>query len=1101
MSEPEALPLLTRVVDKFLRGDLSILLSTAALVLGGVALALTPREEEPQIVVPMADVIVSAPGLSAAEVEQTVTGPLEQVLYQIDGVEYVYSMSRFAQSIVTVRFFVGEDREDSLVKLYNKIQSNIDRVPPTVSGWVVKPLEIDDVPILNVTLWSQRPELYADHELRRIAEQIQSRLQALPDANRVEIISGRPRQVRVELDAIRLAARQTSPLDVAQALRAANVTLRAGQFEQQDEVFVVDAGVVLVDTSELGELVINVADDRPVYLREVATILDGPAEPEAHSWIGFGPATQHRGVAASEVYPAVHVSVAKRKGSNAVWLADAVQRRLDELAATHLPAQVAFHVTRNYGETAQEKVNELVESLAVAVITVVALIGAVLGWRAALVIALAVPVCYGATLLVNMLAGYTINRVTMFALIVALGILVDDPITDVENISRYFATKKLPPRDALLRAVQEVRPALIQSTLAVVASFTPLFFITGMMGPYMAPMALNVPLTVVMSTIVAFLITPWMAMVALRGAAGDGHAPRTDQGRLYRFYRRLFAPVIHRRGAAWSVLGGVMLLLALAVALPALRCIPLKMLPYDNKNEFQLVIDMPEGTTLDRTDAVARRFGEIVANLAEVRDYQVYAGTASAMDFNGLVRHYFLRRGPHVAEVRVNLAPKELRRQQSHEIVLRVRCQVERLATETGANVKIVEVPPGPPVLSTITAEVYGPPAGDYGELISAARLVEHRLAREPLVVDVDTSAEAEQVRWTFVADKPKAALAEISTETIARTIELALGGPPVTILHAPGEVHPLPIVLRLPRAARSAIDDLEGLYVRGAGGRMVQLASLGRFVEDRVEQTIYHKNLQRVVYVYGEVAGRPPADAILDIQGDFSQTASTASVPATVRPLSARTWLSPGGGDAWTLPPGYRVAWAGEGEWKITLEVFRDLGLAMLAALAGIFVILMFETRSRVLPLVIMLAIPLVLIGIMPGFWLLNLLSDRPVGGWPNPVFFTATAMIGMIALAGIVVRNSVVLIDFIRQAQAAGLDLPEAIIQSVAVRTRPILLTAGTTLLGNWVITFDPIFSGLAWAIIFGLLASTLFTLLVIPTVYWLLYGEQVGPTGQSH
>jgi len=1085
--------IMTRIVELFLRGDVAILVIVVSFVLGLAALWLTPREEEPQIVVPMADVLVSAPGLSAEEMEQQVTRRLEKLLYQIDGVEYVYSMSRPGECIVTVRFYVGEDREDSLVKLYNKLNSNLDEVPPTVDSWVVKPVEVDDVPIVIATLWTDQVELYGDYELRRVAEEIQHELQAIENTNRVRVVGGRPRRIRVELDVSRLAARQTSALQVARALRVSNAHLRSGEFEQLDQQFVVEAGTFLQDVKSVEALVVNVIGERPVYLRDVADVRDGPAEVDSYTWLGFGAADASRGPR-DDVYPAVSLAVAKRKGTNAVAVARAVEERLEELARTHFPAGVYYRITRDYGETANEKVNELVEGLAVAILTVVGLIGLVIGWRPALVIAIAIPVCYSATLFVNLLAGYTINRVTMFALILSLGLLVDDPITDVENIARYFAMRVLPPRESVLKAVQEVRPALILSTLAIIASFLPLAFITGMMGPYMAPMALNVPLTVTISTVVAFILTPWMAMVALgKMSARRQEEEAFDLTRrpLYRISRAVLAPLLDRRPLAWGSMAGVFVLLLAASLLPLFRQVPLKMLPYDNKNEFQVVVDMPEGTTLSQTDAVARQLGNFLAREAEVRDYQVYVGLASPMDFNGMVRHYFLRQGPHVADIRVNLASKEHRVQQSHEMLLRIRQPLVELAESLGANIKLVEVPPGPPVLSTITAEIYGPLQAPYDELIGVGRRVAARLAREPRVVDVDTSAQEEQVQWVFETDKTKAALSGVSTEEVARTLQLAVDGLKVTVLHVAREVDRLWIELRLPRSKRSSVEELSNLYVTGEQAQVVQLGSIGRFVKRSEDQTIYHKNLQRVVYVYAEVAGRPPADAIIDVQLD-RVAAGQPLPPAEERDVDQRHWLAPGGGDPWSIPAGFTVNWAGEGEWKITLDVFRDLGLAFGAALLGIFVILMFQTGSRVLPLLIMLAIPLTMIGIMPGFWLLNKVSGAPISGYPNPVFFTATAMIGMIALAGIVVRNSVVLIDFIHMAQREGLELREAIIRSVAVRTRPILLTAGTTLLANWVITLDPVFSGLAWAIIFGILSSTVFTLVVIPVTYWLLYAH---------
>ncbi len=1125
----QKVPFLTRIVDVFLRGDSAIMLTVVSLLLGLGALFITPREEEPQIVVPISDIFVSAPGLSAEQVERQITSQLERIVYQIDGVEYVYSMSRPGQAILTVRFYVGEDREDSLVKLFTKVSAYIDETPAGVNAWVIKPVEIDDVPIVTLTLWSDRKGIN-DYELRRLAEQAQDALKAVPNTNRVTVVGGRPRRIRVEVDPIRLAARSTSALAVAQALRAGNINLPAGKFEQQNTEFTVDAGTFVRDALELENLVVNVAGGRPVYLKDVADVIDGPDEATSYTWIGFGPACldsrlprdhvtaeqlqAHPSRALADMYPAVTISVAKQKGSNAVWVAQAVEKRMEELAGTVLPSGVYYRITRDYGETADEKVNELVEGLAVAVLTVIGLIWLTIGWRAAVVIALAVPICYSITLFINYMVGYTINRVTLFALILALGLLVDDPITDVENIARYFAMKVLPPRESVLHAVQEVRPALVMSTLAIVASFAPMAFITGMMGPYMAPMALNVPVTLLASLLVSLVITPWMAMYALRGAAVSGHDEAgfdVTQSPLYHFSRGFFWPILHYRAVAWGVVLITAGLFVGSLLLPGWRVVPLKMLPYDNKNEFQVVIDMPEVATLETTDGVARRVGEYLASLREVRDYEIYTGLSSPMDFNGLVRHYFLRQGSNVADIRVNLLHKDHRAQQSHELILRIRNDIAAIARQTGANIKLVEVPPGPPVISTITAEVYGPPDACYDRLIEVAKQVEARMLREPGVVDVDTSAEADQPKLIFETDQPKAALSGVTKQDVAQVLQLALSGYPATQLQIPSEVNPLQVVLRLRRSERSSEDDLKAMYVPGRGGQMVQLGAIGNFTslypdgrpiyEDK---TIYRKNLRRVVYVFGEVAGRPPADAIIDMEMDrVSPAALThgASAATSIRPVASRSWFHPGGGDRWAIPDGFKVVWNGEGEWKITLDVFRDLGIAFGVALIVIFILLMFETQSRALPLIIMLAIPLTMIGIMPGFLLLNAIVNRPIAGFQNPVFFTATAMIGMIGLAGIVVRNSVVLIDFIHHGLAAGFDLREAIVRSVAVRMRPIFLTSGTTLLGNWVITLDPIFSGLAWAIIFGIFASTLFTVVVIPTVYWLLYARSGGAVKTSN
>jgi multidrug efflux pump subunit AcrB len=1104
-------------VSRFLQGPLPVLVIVLSLLAGIVALGLTAREEEPQIVVPLADVLVSAPGLSAEQVERQVATPLEKLLYQIDGVEYVYSMSRESGTVVTVRFRVGEDRVGSLVKIYNKIQSNVDQVPPVVKNWVVKPVEIDDVPVVVATLWSEQPERSGDAELRRLAEEVAINLQSIQNTNRVEVVGGRPRTIRVELRPDALAARHTAPLEVAWALGVHNQQLPAGEIEQRNAVLQVEAGAFIRDARELEALVANVVDGVPVYLRDVAAVLDGPAEVDNYTWIGFGPASQRS--SDGEFYPAVAISVAKKKGTNAVWVARDVERRLEELSKTLFPSGVHFTITRDNGETANEKVNELVEALVVAVLTVIIFIGLFLGWRAALVVALAVPVCYGATLLINLFFGYSINRVTLFALILALGLLVDDPITDVENIERYFHIGKWSPKRTVLLAVQEIRPALIMSTLAVILSFLPLFFITGMMGPYMRPMALNVPLTIFMSLIVAFCVTPYLSLKLLShrsgsGAGGSVHAEydvrRTP---LYRIYDFLLRPLLCHRWMSWAFLSGIAALFALAVILPAFRLVPLKMLPFDNKNEFQIVVDMDTGVTLETTEAVTRELARYLRTVPEVKDFTGYVGLASPMDFNGLVRHYFLRKGAHVADLRVGLLPKKQRAQQSHEILLRIRQDLETLASRYNARIKLVELPAGPPVISTITAEIHGDPDTPYETFQQAARVTAERLRKEERVVEVDTSVEADQTRLLFVTDKEKAALSGVGTEEIAQTIALATGGLSATTLNIPTEVNALPVLLRLQREVRSSPDALASLYIKGRPGiakirqgvglrdaptPLVPLSELGTFQDRMVDKTIYHKNLERVAYVFADTAGRPPADVILDVQADEVRGTSSTTVQAgaeTARPLAQRHYFNLGAGLDWSLPAGTRAVWSGEGEWKITLDVFRDLGIAFGAALVGMFIVLWLQTGSMVITAIMMLAIPLTMIGIMPGFWALNSFGMREIAGFPNPVYFTATAMIGMIALSGIVVRNSVVLVDFIHRGLLRGLSLEDALIESGAIRTRPIILTAGTAFLGNVVITLDPIFSGLAWSIIFGVTASTLFTLGVIPVVYHLVYAHRLG------
>ncbi len=1053
----------TRIVAAFLAGNLSAILILLALLAGVAALLLTPREEEPQIEVPLADVYVHMPGAGAAEVERLIATRLEKLLWQVEGVEYVYSLSRPDMAIVTVRFYVGEDRIASLVKLHNKIVTNIDLVPPGVAGWVIKPVAVDDVPIVNLTLHSAND---SDHELRRVAEEVVDRLQGVRNTSLTAIIGGRPRQLRIDLDPAALAARGLTPADVRRALAGANLELPAGSFQQGNREIPVRAGAVLRTVEEVAELVVGVQNEAPVFLRDVAGVRDGMAETETATRLRFGPGSETSPELRGEDRQAVHIAVAKKKGTNAVTVAEEVIAAVKGMRGTIIPADMDLLVTRNYGETANHKVNELITHLLIAILTVLALILFALGWREALIVATSIPIIYALTLLANYAFGYTINRVTLFALVLALGLLVDDPIVDVENIYRHFRLRREPPKDAVLSAVDEVRPPVILATLAVIVSFLPMLFITGMMGPYMRPMAVNVPLTMVMSLLVAFTITPWMSYHVLKGEYGkQEEAFVLRETRTYRFYRRVLEPFLDNRKKAWLLLVAVAVLLLVSIALPVLNLVPLKMLPFDNKNELQLVVDLPEGAPLEETDRAVRALERYLATVNEVTDLEAYVGTASAMDFNGLVRHYYLRQAPNLADIRVNLAPKGDRQQQSHAIALRLRRDLQDIAAAHGAQLKIVEVPPGPPVIATLTGEVYAEPGISYRRQIEAAMMVRKRMAAEHLVVDVDDTVEYPQRRLHFVPDRAKAALAGLSDAELAETLALALGGTVAGTLHREQERNPLPLLLRLPRAERSSAASLGALQLRGTGGRMVPLAELGRFEEEVLEPTIYHKNLQRVVYVFGEMAGKSPVNAVLNLAGHFRRH---------------------------PLPAGTRVAWNGEGEWKITLDVFRDLGIAFAAALLLIYILLLVSTGSYAMPLIIMAAIPLTMIGVMPGFALLNLVASRPVGGYPDPVFFTATAMIGLIALAGLVVRNSIILIDFIHSAVQNGTPLKEALIESGAVRLRPIVLTAGAALLGNWIITLDPIFSGLAWSIIFGVFASTLFTLVVIPVFYWLIYGR---------
>ena len=1051
------------VIDAFLKGNLAILLMIISLLAGVAALLATPREEEPQIVVPLADVLVSFPGASAEEVEKLVASRLERMLYQIDGVEYVYSMSQPGQAVVTVRFFVGQDREASLIKLYNKVFQNVDKTTPGVAGWVIKPVEIDDVPIVAATLHSER---YDTHQLYRVAEEVAARLQHIPASAQVTIHGGQRRVVQVNLDTERLAAYGLSPAEIAGALQLSNRQLAAGTFAQANRTVQVEVGPFLRTADEVRNLMVGQHAGKPVYLRDVARVEDGPEEASTYTRFGYGPAAGVDAPAKSASRAAVTVAVAKKKGSNAVNVARQVEETLAELRGVVLPDDVDVSITRNYGETANEKVNELVKGLGEAIVTVIALVALMMNWRVGIIVAIAVPITYGLTLLINLLLGYTINRVTLFALILTLGLLVDDPIVGVENIYRHLGMKRQPKLQAIGTAMNEVLPPIVVATLAIVVAFLPMFFITGMMGPYMRPMAVNVPIAMLASMLVSLTITPWVSSKLLKHDA-HGHAePEVTTTRTYRIYHRIMAPLVDSRRKAGAMLWITAALFAGSLLLVAGGAVPLKLLPFDNKNELQLVVDLPETATLEQSDAVVRDVEQYLRTVPEVVSFVSTVGASSPMDFNGLVRHYYLRQGPHVADVRINLLPKERRAMNSHAIALRLRKDVEALAARDGALVKIVESPPGPPVFSTVVAEVYGEPHQTYADLVAAARTVAEAMRGEAGVVDVDTTIEENPRKLVFRTDREKAALNGISTDDIVQTLRLALAGGPAGTLHVEAEQNETPIVVRLPREARSDAARLMTIPVKGRGGQMVQLGELGAFAEDVFGQTVFHKNQERVVFVTAEMAGRGPAYAVLALQKHF---------------------------EANPLPAGIRIDWKGEGEWKITVDVFRDLGIAFAVALLGIFVLLVYETGSYALPGIIMLSIPLTMIGIMPGFSLLNVLGNRPVGGFADPVFFTATAMIGMIALAGVVVRNGIILIDFIQSAVARGTPLRQAILESGAVRFRPIFLTAGAAMLGAWPITRDPIFSGLAWSLIFGLFVSTAFTLVVIPAVYAMIYGPK--------
>jgi multidrug efflux pump subunit AcrB len=1061
------LGLTARLVKLFLLSKLPTIIIIVSLLAGAAALLYTPREEDPQIKVPMVDILIRFPGASPPEVENLVVINLEKKLWEMEGLEDLYSQARDSFAVVTAKFKVGENLETSLFKVYNKVFSNIDQVPSGVTGWVVKPMNINDVPIVTLTLYSETAD---DYELRRVADELLHRLQSIPDTARSYVVAGRRRVVRVLPDPVRLAGHNLDLAALVQALEVSNVNLPAGHFSRQDREYLVEAGPFLKSADEVADLLVGLHQGKPVYLKDVASIIDGPEEPVALSRIAFGPAAGPHGAERGKFYPAVTMAFAKRTGTNAVTVAEGLLRKVDELKREVIPPNIKIQVTRDYGATANEKVNELIRELLIAVLSITVLLSVFLGWREALIVALAVPLTLAITLTGNMLFGYTINRVTLFALILSLGLLVDDPIIDVENIHRHFQMRDHPPLEATLVAVDEVRAPTILATFAVIISFIPMYFVTGMMGPYMRPMPLNVPLAMLMSLFIAFTVTPWATYHLLRQEYGKEEKPFVlEESWIYRAYCATLGPLLERRHLAHLFLLGVVALFLVSVSLPVLGLVPLKMLPFDNKNDFLVVANLPNDAPLESTQESLKDFGRYLTTVSEVDNVVTFAGVNAPIDFNGLVRHYYLMRGPYVGQIRVNLVEKQWRAAASHAIALWVRPSLEEIARRYKVRLAIVEVPPGPPTLQTLVGEVSGPPGSTYANIIKEADRVKEFFVQTPGIVDVDTSVATAEPRFRFLVDRSKAALSGLSEAQVARGLALAEAGETVGRVHDPSERLPLEIFLRWPVTQRSSILGLGQLYFKNPKGEMVPLQELGRFDLDQAPKAIMRKNLERVVYVTGDTAGLSPVNAILDLMGD------TAAHP---------------------LSPGYGVNYSGEGEWKITVQVFRDLGVAFAGALIGIYILLVLQTGSYTMPLVIMVAIPLTLIGVMPGFALLNFFFTSPVKGFANPIYFTATAMIGMIALAGIVVRNSIILIDFIHHHLDQGWPLKEAILRCGAIRFRPIVLTALAAMFGSWVITLDPIFSGLAWSFIFGLFASTTFTLVVVPVIYYLLTSRSRPP-----
>jgi multidrug efflux pump subunit AcrB len=1052
-----------RIARAFLTSKLTPVIVLASLLLGALAVVVTPREEEPQIVVPMMDVFVAYPGATAKEVEERVTKPMERKLWEIDGVEYVYSITRPGMSMAIVRFYVGQNSEDSIVKLYNKLMSNVDLVPAGVMQPLIKPRSIDDVPVFSATLWSEKLDSYG---LRRVGAEVVEELNRIDNVSETTLIGGERRQVRVVLDLPKLRGSGLSPLQVLGALRQANVLLPAGALAVEGKEVLVEAGGFLGGAEEVGNVVAGVVAGRPIYLRDVARVEDGPAEPATYVLMGLGPAADATGIPESfnkdRAYAAVTVAVAKKRGTNASLVTAAALARLEELRGTVIPKDVQVTVTRNYGETAKEKSDELLKHMLIATVSVILLVVLALGWREAVVVAVAVPVTLALTLLVTYLYGYTLNRVTLFALIFSIGILVDDAIVVVENIHRHFTAKGGGSRSKLaaILAVDEVGNPTILATFTVIAALLPLAFVRGLMGPYMRPIPVGASAAMVFSLLVAFIVSPWLGYKVLRRVhSGGGHEEAQVSG-LERVYGGALRPFLASRTRRMAALGGVVLLLAGAVALIPLKKVQVKMLPFDNKSELQVVIDMPEGTTLEQTAQVGTEIGRYLRTVPEVTNWQLYAGASSPYNFNGLVRHYFLRSAAFEADIQVNFTPKGERAAQSHEIAKRIRPAIVAIGDRFGARVKIAEIPPGPPVLSTLVAEVYGP---DQQRRDAIAADVRRVFEATPGVVDVDWYVEDDQGKVTLAVDRAKAALNGITTEQISQSLAVALGGATAGQVHFPREKEPVELLVRLPRSVRSGVEILAGVTVPSPAGAQIPLAELVQVRRGVEEKTIYHKNLRPVTYVVGDVAGvaESPVYAILDMKKQLARLKLAEGYE-----LQQFSATQPDRADR------YAMKW--DGEWHITYEVFRDMGLAFAAVLVLIYVLVVAWFRSFLVPLVIMAPIPLTLVGILPGHWAFG-------------AFFTATSMIGFIALAGIVVRNSILLVDFAQaQAKETG-DLTEAILQAGAVRFRPIALTAAAVVVASLVMLFDPIFQGLAISMMFGAVASTILTLVAVPMLYY--------------
>ncbi|MGO9939306.1 MAG: efflux RND transporter permease subunit [Terracidiphilus sp.] len=1063
-----------RLAHTFINSKLTVLFVAASLAIGIFSIVIIPREEEPQILVPMLDIATAMPGASPAEVEERVTLPIENLVHQISGVEYVYSTSAPGQSLVIVRFLVGTPQEDALIKVYSKLYSNFDRIPPGVSQPLIKARSIDDVPILAITLWGEH---YNGYQLRAIADEMQHNIAQIGDVSETTIIGGLPRTMRVVLSTEKLSAYGLSPMAIVGHLQAANASVQAGNFSDNNQEVRVDAGNLFTRREDLEAVVVGVVRGHPVYLRDVADkIVDGAAEPS--DYVVYG--TTNAGAGAKQrarQYPAVTITVAKRKGTNATDISNAVLKRVHEMQGVTIPNDVTVTTTRNYGETAKNKSDELLEHLLLATLSVTLLVALFLGWRESGVVLLAIPVTLALTMSVFYFLGYTINRVTLFALIFSIGILVDDAIVVVENMVRHFRLPEnhgRPMSAVAVEAVAEVGNPTILATFAVIAAVLPMAFVRGLMGPYMRPIPVGASAAMLFSLMVAFVVSPWAAL-RLLGKHLEGAKllePETENWRT-KLYRHIMTPLIKSPRNRILFFIGVAVLLLISVALVPMGLVKVKMLPFDNKSELQVVINMPDGTPLEQTARVAQALGDELARQPDVLNYQTYTGTSGPYNFNGLVRHYYMRRQPNQADIQVNLLPAKQRSVQSHAIAKRLRPLLDTIGNAYGARIQVSEVPPGPPVIQTLVAEVYGPDLAGQTQVAQQIKTIfQHTLG----VVDTDWYVEDPQPRLAIRVDEVKAAQHGIAVSDVAHSLALALSGSQVGLVHDQAGREPVPAIVELDRADRSSEQGLDNIRLPGVDGGMVSLRELVTVEHETIERSIYHKNLRRVVYVTGDVAGavESPVYAILKMNKELDHL----TLPAGYT-LTRYNAVMPESTDH------YSMKW--DGEWHITIEVFRDMGLAFAAVLVLIYVLVVGWFRSFIVPLIIMAPIPLTLVGIMPAHAMLG-------------AFFTATSMIGFIAGAGIIVRNSIILVDFIELRIRQGMPLAEAVIDAGATRFRPMLLTAAAVVVGASVILTDPIFQGLALSLIAGAVASTFLSWPTIPVLYYIVHaGRHAGHAAQ--